>query len=156
MTAAESLVGCGAVVLLIVFAAMRSKIYCDCPALWKGSTARLEKLLSDRRVSGGGVMTAVGLYLMFLGVEHQEEAEASSTKGEDAEFESEVLRTHRTWFTRGHIMRSLAMVMFFNLFMHPLQATAGEAIESQLAYVEAGWHTAMVAGFVVMYLLSWP
>ena len=73
---------------------------------------------------------------------------------EDAAFTSKLLRTHRQWFTRAQIMRSLAAVVVLNIVLSPLRETTGETVEDQVGWWEAGRHTAMASGFLLVYVLS--
>lgn len=154
--AVEASLGCGALVLLLAYAVVRSKVYCDCAALWRRASARLWQLATEWRVGVGFALALGGSYLMFRGAERLDGAESTDddNKNEDAAFTSKLLRTHRRWFTRAQIMRSLAAVVVLNVVLSPLQQTTGETVEDQVGWWEAGRHTAMASGFLLVYVLS--
>ena len=155
--AAEASLGCGALVLLLAYAVVRSKVYCDCSALWRRTAGRLWRLATEWRVGVGFALALGGSYLMFRGAERLDVADTRNiddNKNDDPAFTSKLLRTHRQWFTRAQIMRSLAAVAVLNVVLSPLQQTTGETVEDQVGWWEAGRHTAMVSGFLLVYVLS--
>ena len=152
--AVEASLGCGALVLLLAYAVVRSKVYCDCSALWRRASARLWRLATEWRVGVGFALALGGSYLMFRGAERLDVADNDTKNDEDAAFTSKLLRTHRQWFTRAQIMRSLAAVVVLNIVLSPLRETTGETVEDQVGWWEAGRHTAMASGFLLVYVLS--
>ena len=159
---AEATLGCGAMLFLLAYALVRSKVYCDCSALWRRASARLWALAAEWRVGAGFALAMGGSYLMFLGARRiDDEAAGGDSAGatgpkaaEDGGFKSPLLRTHRRWFTRAQIMRSLAAVVVLNVVLSPLQKTTGETVEEQVGWWETGRHTAMVSSFLLLYVLS--
>ena len=151
----ENWLGCIALLTLLVYAIVRSRVYCDCAKLWRRALPYVGSLLLEKRVVGGFVLALSGAYLMFDGAHKVDTRGDGSAAGSvDEEFTSELLRTHRQWFTRAQIMRSLAALMVLNGVLLPLQNTVAESARASAGKFETGKHTVMAGLFLLVYLLS--
>ena len=159
-------------ILWLVGAFMACKLHNDIAAVASAAWAAVSALLrvaagADRAaqlVVGGFVAGFVSLYMMFVGAELRAKARAAQAQArlETGEaraddtttkpYNTDILRTHRKWYTRTQLIQSVAAVIALKFILAPpLQKMKDE---SSLKWENATTDTLAVTAFVLAYFNS--
>lgn len=150
--------------VLLLGVVYKCKLYEDARTILSWVARRAAQLPrmqhGDGKLVGGFVLAVAGLYLLFKGAEcrsrERAQKEDSAALSSDSEFRLQALQSHRKWFTRSKIVRSLATVVLVNFMLTPVQEQTIDALTHMTATLEseARYDTAVVVTFLLVYLLS--